>query len=763
VKDQHQSPSLLPYLAPGNAGAGLKIALPCEDPSTLTNYPFPFLLIGDADPLTRLIKAEFVTDTGSRIRDVFLLVQRDVYRFSPNQLTPLTNPDIDGFWQKTYQYHSQNRSAPPVITFQQQIDKKGNLIPFQSLFFCSATRAFFHPPCSACGLPLQLCSNDQLLDSLGLQQYALSLKRYLFCPTCFSSGRVTDFYAFQKSSSDPALVKNATDLIQAFGQLVQEGNVKSGLPCLACPQNERCYGSAVSGLSPIVPFSFYPFHLLIYEALSLNGLDFLALVAGASREELQARLQKTGEPGRAFLLDSSRAKPGALLPLLFHDEARRFLETLYLKLSFLGQIITELFPEPKGEQPDPLLYVDRIWVRLTDRSSLLPYLWNFELSFIDLVRDPLDLPSHPKMPPAYALHLLGVIWFTALLANSRQDVSQVHDALERTRDRNALAHAPGWMLGDDLAVPDDVTADASFAPENIFWQPTPCDLAEDWLTLWKEALGIGWWLFQASLRGGSADTREEFFRQIEHLRARTKRELFAADAGGLQTARQVENEAIHGILSRIATNWRQASIVEPGDEDEATVVLSREAYFEATLSPDLESAPPEGSETVILTSPKTAEEVEAVLDEEIFEETVLLSGKGLPESLRKEDLSHRKDLDELSETVILGSPETREGARQPYDVGGGSNAGEGTQGKGRTEEELLAETIVLSPSSSQRAQPGLHPIQQSQRLEGEPAPPPTGGAGDPEVPVAKKPKPGEEEDLLSATIILAPSKDGSKK
>ena len=779
MREQHHSPSLLPYLAPGNAGIGLKIALPCEDPTTLTRYPFPFLLIDDADPLTRLIKAEFVTDAGSRIRDVFLLVQRDAYRFSPNQLTPLTNPDIDGFWQKTYQYHSQNHSAPPVITFQQQIDKKGNLTPFQALFFCTATRAFFHPPCPACGLPLQLCSNDQLLDSLGLQQYALSLKRTLFCPACFSSGRGTDFYAHQKSSSDPPSLKDATDLIRTFGQLVQEGSEQPAFPCPACPQNERCYGSAASGPPPIVPFSFYPFHMLIFEAMSVNGLDFLALVAGASREELQARLQKAGESGRASLVASSRPDHRPLPPLLFHDDARLFLETLYLKLSFLGQIFTELFPDPKGEQPDPLLYVDRIWVRLTDRSALLPYLWNFELGFIDLMRDPLDLPSQLKMPPAYALHLLGVIWFTALLANSRQDVSQVHGAIERTRDRvllvpklelgnqgtkepgnqqHAAAHAPGRVLGDDLTVPDDGTVDASFAPENIFWHPTPCDLAEDWLALWKETLGIGWWLFQASLRGGSAGIREEFLRQIEPLRARTKRELFAADAGGQQVAHQAENEAIHGLLSRIATSWREAPIVEASDEE--TVVLSREADFEATLSPDWKSAPPEDSETVMLAPSKTPKKTAAAADEEIFQETVIISAKGLQESLRKEDLPPRKDLEEMSETVILGSPETREGARQPSDAGGESIAGKGIQGMGATEEEVLAETVVLSPSGGQRAPSGLQP---HQHREGEPAPTPTGITGDPEGPVAKKPKPGEEEDFLSATIILAPSKDGSKK
>ena len=736
MREQHHSPSLLPYLAPGNAGAGLKIALPCEDPSTLTSYPFPFLLIDDADPLTRLIKAEFVTDSGSRIKDVFLLVQRDAYRFSPNQLTPLTNPDIDGFWQKTYQYHSQNRSAPPVITFQQQIDKKGNLTPFQSLFFCIATKAFFHPPCPSCGLPLQLCSNDQLLDSLGLQQYALSLKRTLFCPTCFSSGRGTDFYAHQKSASDPPSLKDATDLIRTFGQLVQEGNEQSGLPCPACPESERCYGASVAGPPPIVPFSFYPFHMLIYEAMSVNGLDFLALVAGASGEELHARLVKAGESGRAFLVESSRSERRALQPFLFHDEARQFLETLYLKLSFLGQIIAELFPEPEGEQPDPLLYVDKIWVRLTDRSSLLPYLWNFELSFIDLMRDPLDLPAHPRMPPAYALHLLGVIWFTALLVNSRQDVSQLHGALQRARDRallvpklelgnqqtkelgnqqNALAHAPGWMLGDDLAIPDDVAADASFAPENIFWHPTPCDLAEDWRTLWKEALGIGWWLFQASLRAGSAGTREEFLRQIEHLRARTKRELFAADAGEQHAARQAENEAIHEILSRIATSWRQTRSVEPSDEVEETVVLSRETDLEATLSAEVKSAPPEESETVILTSPNTAHEVEAIVDEEIFEETVVLSGKGLQESIRKKDSPLRKDLDELSETVILGSPGTREGTRQPSGVEGESIAGEGTQGMVGTERRTAGGDGCACPfewsAGSERAptEPGEQP------------------------------------------------------
>ncbi len=93
------------------------------------------------------------------------------------------------------------------------------------------------------------------------------------------------------------------------------------------------------------------------------------------------------------------------------------------------------------------------------------------------------------MPSAYALHLLGVIWFTALLTNSRQDVLQVERAIERARDR---------VLQDGSIIPDELVRDSTFLPENVFWHPAAFQPADDWGSLWEEALSLGWSLFLVS-------------------------------------------------------------------------------------------------------------------------------------------------------------------------------------------------------------------------------------------------------------------------
>jgi len=784
VREQDHSPSLLPYLALGNAGAFLKIDLVSEDLSGLTGDSFPFLLISDSDPLTRLIKAEFTTDSGSTIRDVFLLVQRDDYRLSTNQLAPLTNADIERFWQETLRYHRRNRNGHPLITLQQQIDKTGNLTPFQPLFFCGTAKAFFHPPCPSCGLPLRQCSDDQLLDSLGLQPYALSLSRYLFCSSCYSSGRDTPFYERRKRALGPPVVKDSADLIRAFEQLVREGNEASGLPCITCSQKEFCFGSGASLVTPpITPFSFYPFFMLIHEAMSVNGLDFLALTSGASFDQLTAHLRGAGEPGRALYVDSSRPDRGPSRSFLFDNEARLFLEILYLKLSFLEQIVAELFAASDSRQLDPLLFVDKIWVKFNDRPGLLPYLWNYELNFIDLVRHPLGLPARPPMPPAYSCHLLGLIWFVVLLANSGQSISEVHQAVEHARDR---------VFRDHLPIPTGLTADTAFFPENIFWHPVPFEMAADWRQFWEEAISIGWSLLQAGVQDISSPPGDELVRQIEDLRTRIKRRLFSEIAVEKETDRSLENVAIQQILARITANWSQAPVSKPGEDLEKTLVLSRETGSETPSIRELEPEKEAAAETVILAPSKPPVPVVPADDEEIFLETVLVSGRGTEETLPPDASPSRKAAEDLSATVILGAPETDVGFEETLVPGRPSIPSEKTKEAGEPPEEMaetiilgrsktppspeaplqglqpaagerissddiLPETVVLSPAGAR--QPRLRPDRNTEEHDLAQTATPSAEGEAAEDLAAKKPKRGEEEDELSATIILTPSRD----
>ena len=70
-------PSLLPYLDARGNKFGLRLSLIPESVSAQETPLFPFTVISDAAPLARLIEAQILTDAGSEVKRVFLLVQRD--------------------------------------------------------------------------------------------------------------------------------------------------------------------------------------------------------------------------------------------------------------------------------------------------------------------------------------------------------------------------------------------------------------------------------------------------------------------------------------------------------------------------------------------------------------------------------------------------------------------------------------------------------------------------------------------------------------
>ncbi len=113
--------------------------------------------------------------------------------------------------------------------------------------------------------------------------------------------------------------------------------------------------------------------MLMVKGDLVNGLDFLSLMSGASFKELEDRLTEKQEPGRLNCLKVLKQKPSIQTPFFYQNEDRYFLEVLYLKLSFLGELAEALFSELDTLQcPDFGLSMDRIWVKLSDQNRLLP-------------------------------------------------------------------------------------------------------------------------------------------------------------------------------------------------------------------------------------------------------------------------------------------------------------------------------------------------------------------------------------------------------
>ena len=589
--------------SPGSPGANffLRISLISEDASSLEKATFPFLVVSDSDPLTRLIEARMLTDSGSEIKRVFLLVQKDQYLLSRDELRPVGNQDIDAFWQRAFSLYESGKGNGSFITLARQIGQsegdgeencqKGHegqkryLLPFQSLFFCKKKRLFFAPPCPVCGLPIQQCCDDSLLVKLGLQPYSTSLKRYLFCPSCVASGKSLDFYTFGLESFASPGLKDRWDLIRGFRNLIRgEGHPDQRFVCRECPQMQECYGLDSHFLTRIVPFSFYPFCMFIVEAMSLHALDFLALISGASLDEIKTQLESRQELGRAGCLKAIKqySPSGALI--FFDQPEKYFFEVLYLKLSFLGEVIQKISTPSSGSgigiQPDLGLSLDQIWVNLANNSGLLPLFWSFSVEILSLGEKPSEDSSFSRILPSYGLHVLGLIWFYTLLVNRKQNISTVYQLL-RDAAINENGTSSGGCLGGYSPGVTLLQSDQTFAPENIFWNPEEKIISKSCLSLWEKSLNLGWSLLRATLHYSPQCSGEEFRQHIETLRAEVKNALFEGnsspgDLSGCRTEDQgsrsrggnghdfldeynsfkENNGAIHDILNRIMNKWR---------------------------------------------------------------------------------------------------------------------------------------------------------------------------------------------------------------
>ena len=282
MKNGTQKRSLLPYLNHPSSDSYLKISLLTEETASAEGAPFAFLWVTDSDPLTHIVKADFLGEAESEFKRVFLLLQNDRYTLPKNVWWPLDNKQVEGAWKKAFAFYSQETRGHSVIALGNQVDHAGQLVPLRSLFFCTPKQMFFEPPCPFCGRLLEQCDNDDLLGENGLPAYSTSLRRYLFCPLCIGSGRECFFYAYERERSEPARVKDWRGLVEDFAALIQKGDSLEGFPCTQCSDRTACYAAKGTVISKIVPFAFYPFFMMIFEHMPVNGLDFLGLVSGAS-------------------------------------------------------------------------------------------------------------------------------------------------------------------------------------------------------------------------------------------------------------------------------------------------------------------------------------------------------------------------------------------------------------------------------------------------------------------------------------------------
>jgi hypothetical protein len=504
-------------------------------------------------------------------------------------------------------------------------------------------------------------------------------------------------------SSDPSALKDRWVLIQEWSLFPNNKTQAVDFPCGECSDYPDCFGPKRQAPWRIVPFSFYPFYMFIFEAMSLNALDFLSLLSGAPWAEVEAHLASNQEAGRIRCLQALNPRGPGTAPSLYPPQDERYFgEVLFLKLSFLGELIQTFFLQGAGQKhPDLRFAMEKIWVKLGEQNGSLPLFWNFRVKVIEASLIPPQPGFFLKLPASDAPFFLGLVWFYAFLVNSKQDIAKVYSSLKKGIDLFPQERKDSFeqFLAESFR--------STFHPLNIFWNPEGKTASPDWIPLWEKSLRLGLSLFKASLSNDPQWSKEGFAHQLEALRDEVRSNLLREKSVEVSPAPAGEDEKLQEILGKILDKWRGR--MEPEKEEVMeTVILSPERVPRETIPrPPLKDQKEIFPETIITTRQK---EVEAAVPETVIltrqeAAAAKVSGRGIfppPETAQ----------DVVPETVILHrsgavKEETRPSPRvQPQEPQLGKTGSMAKEIKAPlapkseeppVEDDFLGETVILPP------------------------------------------------------------------
>jgi len=640
--------SLLPFIESGGKGFHLDIAVLDRNRISFQDYSYPFQIADKSQNLSILVKAGLKVNDSSRLKSLFLLVQRDDYPVLPDDLHPFTNAGIDKIWYDTMQSYSTDQNA---FIIPRQMSQEGRAVAFSPLFYCKKQEKFFHPPCPECGTPLELCRDDGLLIQNSLSPFSTSLKRYLFCSRCHAAKTSHEFYQFSRSADDTVFIKDRFDLIKDFSKL--RNSISDSFPCPDCPGHAECYITGGKAVSHISFFSFYPFYMIFFDEQPVKAVDFIPLISGAPFKGINTVSVSPSASGREARV-MSREKP----LFFFEGEKKFFLEVLFLKLSFFEEFLRSLFHQVKANN-SPLinLSAQSIWIKPQSFGNNLPFFWSFKLSIIDLMVNSPRNYIKSELTKNIRLHFIASLWFYTFFVNRTQGQENVYEAI-------------GKLLEKDIPVSDYDQLIKNFpavAAENIFWNPEDRFISPDWHDIWLRIVETGVTFFKSPKDKGLVEELNQFISTVKDLKQEIKEELFSKSMEPEYTEQQeampsigqvngaedkppilssADRQSILLILKQLKEKWVDP---DPGDtfpdtDDEdtlETVVLSSEALepteaFDDTIE-----------KTMVLPGP----EIEPAGDGGFgdMEKTVIISSAEKPQ--KESDFSFEDD--DLDKTVVI--------------------------------------------------------------------------------------------------------------
>lgn len=613
----------------------------------------PFHVLDNGQNFSIVIKAGLKTKHAEAFKNLFLLIQRDHYPIPPDVLNPVTNADLDRIWFETIEFYSTDDT---VFYIPSESGNGGKPAQFTPLFFCKKETKFFHPPCPECGEPLDLCQDDSLLKNAGLFPYSTSLKRYIFCPSCYNAGINHIFYQFSRSPDDLVFVKDRFDLIRDFNKL--RSTASGNFPCLNCSGHSACYITGEKAASHIDFFSFYPFHMLLFDSASIKAVDFIPFLSGRSFEE---------NPSPHLWRDSGGTFEHPLPhhgsdSFFFNNEDRFFLEVLYLKLSLLENIARSVNQRVENDMASLIrLSAHSIWITPAPQGAVLPFLWDFKVNIIDLISNSPKTPIDFSLTGNRNLNFMVCLWFYTFLVNKTQGPNEVYKEIERL----SVNRSPEDYFSHYKPLIQDFPA---LALENIFWTPRGVSLPEKWKQFWVRTLLTGVVFLKEANTKDLKSGLNQLIGQIGSLKQEIKEQLFSphsmaaprdpgktvpfpGDKREPETKSQGETQAIALILKQLKTKWgdKRVSLEDVEEDILETIVLSSPGEIQTNMEFDEKTMALPGPETGPETGPEA--EIGGGSDFDEMEKTMVLAGV-----ITKPD--RVSDFETMEETIIMSPPET---------------------------------------------------------------------------------------------------------